>query len=157
GTPPDLPPPPPPQKVTAVDPAKLDTVKVRTGAYHNFTRIVFDWPKQVPYSVFPGAGKLTVRFESLPHPDFSALQKQAPPWVQNPAWHVAGKGIIVEFETDTDSGFHDFRDGARVVLDVLAPKTDADAYTPPGTAKVKPTLVAAAPPVAATAVPKNNA
>ncbi len=142
GTPPDLPPPPPPQKVTAVDPAKLDTVKVRTGAYHNFTRIVFDWPKQVPYSVFPGAGKLTVRFETLAHPDFSALQKQAPPWVKNAAWHVAGKGIIVEFETDTDSGYHDFRDGTRVVLDVLAPKTDADAYTPPGTAKVKPTLAA---------------
>ena len=140
GTPPDLPPPPPPKQVTAVDPAKLDTVKVRTGAYHNFTRIVFDWPKEVPYSVFPGAGKLTVRFETLAHPDFSALQKQTPPWVKNAAWHVAGKGIIVEFETDTDSGFHDFRDGARVVLDVLAPKTDADAYTPPGMAKVKPTV-----------------
>jgi len=150
GTPPDLPPPPPPKQVTAVDPAKLDTVKVRTGAYQNFTRIVFDWPKEVPYSVFPGAGKLTVRFDALAHPDFSALQKQTPPWVKNASWHVAGKGIIVEFETDTDSGYHDFRDGARVVLDVLAPKTDADAYTPPGTAKVKPTLVAAA-------SPKNNA
>jgi len=159
GTPPDLPPPPPPQKVTAVDPAKLDTVKVRTGAYHNFTRIVFDWPKQVPYSVFPGAGKLTVKFDALAHPDFSALQKQAPPWVKNAAWHVAGKGIIVEFETDTDSGFHDFRDGARIVLDVLAPKTDADAYTPPGTTKVKPTLVAAnaqAQVIADTAAKLNN-
>jgi len=156
GTPPDLPPPPPPKQVTAVDPAKLDTVKVRTGAYHNFTRIVFDWPKEVPYSVFPGAGKLTVRFETLAHPDFSALQKQTPPWVKNAAWHVAGKGIIVEFETDTDSGFHDFRDGARVVLDVLAPKTDADAYTPPGTAKVKPTLTSAQKQVIADTAAKLN-
>jgi hypothetical protein len=142
GTPPDLPP-PPSKAVVAVDPSKLDALKVRAGAYKNFTRIVFDWTKNVSYAVFPGAGKLTVRFETLAKPDFSALVRQSPPWVKNAAWHVEGKGIIVEFDTDQDSGYHDFRDGQHVVLDVLAPKTDADAYTPPGTAKVKPTLVAA--------------
>ncbi len=142
GTPPDLPP-PPSKAVVAVDPSKLDALKVRAGAYKNFTRIVFDWTKNVSYAVFPGAGKLTVRFETLAKPDFSALVRQSPPWVKNAAWHVEGKGIVVEFDTDQDSGYHDFRDGQHVVLDVLAPKTDADAYTPPGTAKVKPTLVAA--------------
>jgi hypothetical protein len=148
GTLPDLP--PPPSKVAApVDPAKLDALKVRAGAYKNFTRIVFDWPKTVPYSVFAGVGKLTVRFGALARPDFSALVRQAPPWVKNAAWHIDGKGILVEFETDQASGYHDFRDGQRVVLDVLAPKTDADAYAPPG-GKVKPTLIAAA-------TPKTNA
>jgi hypothetical protein len=142
GTPPDLPPPPSHAPV-AVDVSKLDALKVRTGSYKNFTRIVFDWAKNVPYAVFPGAGKLTVRFEALAKPDFSALIKQAPPWVKNAAWHVEGRAIVVEFETDQTSGFHDFRDGVRVVVDVLAPKTDADSYAPPGTAKVKPTLVAA--------------
>ena len=131
GTPPDLPQPPP--KIAApVDPATLAAVKVRSGAYQNFTRLVFDWPKEVPYSVFPGAGKLTVRFNTLARPDFTALLRQAPPWVKNAAWHIDGKSIVVEFETDQASGFHDFRDGPRVVLDVLAPRTDADAYAPPG-------------------------
>ncbi|HVU20153.1 MAG TPA: hypothetical protein VHE09_05430 [Rhizomicrobium sp.] len=141
GNSPDLP--PPPSKVVApVDPNTLASLKVRTGAYKNFTRVVFDWPKSVPYSVFAGVGKLTVRFGALAKPDFSALVRQAPPWVKNAAWHIDGKGILVEFETDQASGYHDFRDGNRVVLDVLAPKTDADAYAPPGS-KVKPTLVAA--------------
>src|SRR5262249_52582315 len=98
GTPPDLPPPPAKPKAAMVDPAKLAALKVRTGAYHNFTRIVFDWPRDVPYAVFPGAGKLTIRFEALARPDFSALVKETPPWVKNAAWHVDGKGIIVEFE-----------------------------------------------------------
>src|SRR6202012_2470353 len=72
GTTPDLP--PPPSKVGApVDPDKLEALKVRAGAYKNFTRIVFDWPKNVPYSVFAGVGKLTVRFGALAKPDFSAL------------------------------------------------------------------------------------
>jgi hypothetical protein len=142
GTPPDLPP-PPSKAVVAVDPNTLEPLKVRAGAYKNFTRIVFDWAKNVSYAVFPGAGKITVRFETLAKPDFSALVRQSPPWVKNAAWHVEGKGIVVEFETDQDSGYHDFRDGQHVVLDVLAPKTDADAYAPPGMGKVKPTIIAA--------------
>ena len=43
--------------------ASLPEIKLRTGAYANFTRLVFDWPKDVPYTVFPGAGKMTVRFQ----------------------------------------------------------------------------------------------
>jgi len=140
GTTPDLP--PPPSKVAApVDPASLESLKVRAGVYKGFTRVVFDWPKSVPYSAFAGVGKLSIRFGALARPDFSALVLQSPPWVKNAAWHIDGKGILVEFETDQASGYHDFRNGPRVVLDVLAPKTDADAYVPPG-GKVKPVLVA---------------
>ncbi|MBV9992731.1 MAG: hypothetical protein JOZ72_15735 [Alphaproteobacteria bacterium] len=143
GTPPDLP--PPPSKVAKpIDPNALAALKVRAGAYKNFTRLVFDWPKEVSYSVFPGAGKLTLKFAGLAKPDFSALVRQAPPWVKNAAWHIDGRNIVVELETDQESGYHDFRDGPRVVLDVLAPKTDADAYAPPGTGKAKPTMITAA-------------
>jgi hypothetical protein len=134
GTPPDLPPPPPPP-VTAVDVAKLVPLPVRAGAYHNFTRIVFDWTRNVPYAVFPGSGTLTVRFEAEAKPDFSALTREAPPWVKAAGWRIENKGTVVELQTDADSGFHDFRDGNHVVIDVLAPKTDADAYKPPGDAK----------------------
>lgn len=139
GIPPDLPP-PPSKKAAPIDPGTLPTLKVRAGAYKNFTRLVFDWPKEVPYSVFPGAGKVTLKFAGLMKPDFAALIRQSPPWVKNGAWHIDGRSIVVEFDTDLDSGFHDFRDGPRVVLDVLAPRTDADAYAPPGT-KVKPTII----------------
>ncbi len=134
GTPPDLPQPPPPPK-RETDISKMPVLKVRSGAYHNFTRVVFDWPRNVPYHVFPGSGKLTVRFDALVNPDFSALDREAPPWVKSAGWHIAGDSTIVDFTIDSASGFHDFRDGTHVVVDVLAPKTDADAYKPPGDAK----------------------
>ena len=53
------------------------------------------------------------------------------------------RSTVVEFETDSDSGFHDFKDGTHVVLDILAPKTDAAAYAPPGTAKPQVTKMPA--------------
>ena len=135
GTPPDLPPPLPPPPKT-VDLATLPMVAVRSGAYQSFTRLVFDWPQYVKYSVFPGAGKLGIRFESLARLDVSAIARFAPPWVKNANWRVENRGTIVEFDTDQASGFHDFRDGSKIVVDVLAPRTDADTYRPPGGAKV---------------------
>ena len=135
GTPPDLPPPPPPAPKT-VDVAALPLIAVRSGAYQNFTRLVFDWPRAVKYAMFPGAGKLGIRFETLARIDVTSIARFAPPWVKNASWRIdANKDTIVEFDTDAASGFHDFRDGAKIVVDVLAPKTDADSYRPPGGGK----------------------
>lgn len=134
GMPPDLALPVPPQP-KPVDIAKLPVIKVRSGAYHNFTRVVFDWPREVPYKVFGGSGKLTVTFEAPANPDFSALDREAPPWVKSAGWHLSGSTTVVDLSIDTASGYHDFRDGTHVVVDVLSPKTDADAYNPPGLAK----------------------
>ena len=145
GSMPDLPPPAAPAPPKPVDMASLPELKLRSGAYANFTRLVFDWPRDVAYQVFPGAGKLTIRFQAAVRPDLSVIARFAPPWVKNAAWHLDGTTTVVEFETDSDSGFHDFKDGTKVVLDVLAPKTDATAYAPPGVAKPTVTKMAAAP------------
>jgi len=134
GTMPDL---PVPVKAAPkpVDPNTLPLLKLRAGSYANFSRLVFDWPKDVGYRVFPGAGKMTIRFDAPVRADLSVIARMPPPWVKNAAWRIEGNSTIVEFETDSDSGYHDFKDGTHVVLDVLAPKTDAAAYAPPGTAK----------------------
>ncbi len=130
GTPPELPP-PPPKAVAAVDVNALPALGVRAGSYAAFTRLVFDWPKSVPYSVFPGAGRITLRFEAQARPDLGVLTRNAPAWVKKAGWRIENKGTIVELDTDADAGFHHFRDGTHVVLDVLAPKTDAGVYAPP--------------------------
>jgi hypothetical protein len=134
GTPPDLPP-APPRQAAAVDVAKLNLLAIRAGAYSNFTRLVFDWPKNVPYAVFPGAGNITIRFEAMARPDFASFEHVSPPWVKEAGWRVENRGTVIEFQTDSSSGYHDFRDGNKIVLDILAPKSDADAYNPPGTEK----------------------
>ena len=143
GVMPDL---PAPAKVQPkpVDLASLPEIKLRAGSYANFTRLVFDWPQSVSYAVFPGAGKLTVRFQTQARLDLTAIARFAPPWVKNAAWHLDGGVTVAEFDTDSDSGFHDFRDGAKIVLDILAPKTDAAAYAPPGIEKPQVTAMKSA-------------
>jgi len=127
GVPPDLPPPPPPPKPGQPDVTKLPTVKMRVGEYSDHTRLVFDWPTPVVYTVYPGQARISVRFEALAKPDFSALQMRYPAWVKSAGWHLDDNATVVDFETDAESSFKDFRDGAKVVIDVMAPKTDASA------------------------------
>lgn len=63
-----------------LDIASLPEIKLRTGAYEKFTRLVFDWQRDVSYHVFAGAGKMTVRFDSPARADVSAIARFAPPW-----------------------------------------------------------------------------
>ena len=133
GVPADLPP-PPPKEATAVDVAKLDALKIRAGAYANFSRLIFDWPKNVPYAVFPGAGHITIRFEAMARPDFAAFEAVSPPWVKEAGWRVENKGTVIDFTVDPQSGYKDSRDGSKVLLDILAPKSDAQAVATAGPA-----------------------
>ena len=89
----------------------------------------------MPYAVFPGAGNITIRFEAMVRPDFASFEHVSPPWVKEAGWRVENKGTVIEFQTDSSSGYHDFRDGNKIVLDILAPKSDAATYNPPGTEK----------------------
>src|SRR6185437_5694246 len=75
---------------------------------------------------------IMLRFESAAKPDFSAIERRSPAWVKSAGWHLDGTATVVEFETDAESVFHDFREVNRIAIDVLAPKTDASAYAPPG-------------------------
>ena len=68
---------------------------------------------------FPGVANTTIRFETPIRLDVGAIARFQPPWVKNAAWHMEGDSTVVEFETDTDSGYHDFKDGTHVVLDIL--------------------------------------
>lgn len=135
-TPPDLPPPPPPPERQAVDVSKLPVIKVRVGEFAGFTRLMFDWPAPVAYTAYPGKGRISVRFEKQAKPDFSMLETRSPPWVKSAGWHLDEKTLVVEFETDPDSAFRDSHEGTEIVLDVLAPKTDASIFKPPQAAKI---------------------
>lgn len=125
GVPPDLPQPPP--KDAPVDIAKLPVLPIHAGSYPNYTRLVFDWPHPVKYSLFPAHGHLTVRFSSAANPDFAALERIAPPWVKHGGWHVDSGATTLEFDVDPDSAHKVSVDGNKLVLDILPPKGDAAA------------------------------
>lgn len=132
GTPPELPRAPAPPRKQTPDLTKLPAVQVRVGEFENFTRLIFDWPQAVRYTTTPGPGRLRVRFEALARLDFSALNSRGAAWVKSASSRIDDDATIVEITTDAESAFLDSRDGLKVVIDVLAPKTDASGIAQAG-------------------------
>src|SRR6202012_2046794 len=79
--------------------------------------------------------RISIRFEAMAKPNFASFQNVAPPWVKQTGWRVENRGLVIEFSADPGSPHPDFRDSGHIVLDVLSPKSDADAYKPPGLEK----------------------
>jgi hypothetical protein len=123
GSPPDLAPPAPKEEV--LDVSKLPTLAIRAGAYSSYSRLVFDWPRVIKYDVFPSAGHFTLRFSGAAAPDFAALERIAPPWVKHGGWRLEHGATIVEFITDVGSKVRTSRQRGKIIVDVLAPTTDA--------------------------------
>jgi hypothetical protein len=137
-------PPPPPRKQTP-DLAKLPAVKVRVSEHENFTRLVFDWPKPVRYTAKGTKGRISVRFEAMARPDFSMLENRPAAWVKSTSWRLDGDAMVVEVETDADAAFHDSKDGAKVAIDIMAPKTDASAFSTSPQSAAVPASIAVTP------------
>ena len=129
GAPPELAP-----TVTHTAPAPVLSLPVRVGVNSGYTRLVFDWPHTVPYTVSAKPGHVTIRFSENTTPDFSALSRIAPPWVKETGWRADGGGIVAEFDTDPGSAVRNSRLGTTIVLDIMSPKSDASAVTSDKTA-----------------------
>jgi hypothetical protein len=114
--------------VPAVNPQALPVVQVRTGEFANFTRLIFDWPSEVRYTVSRATGRVSVRFEAAARPDFRMIEERAPPWVRAPRFRLEGSALVVEFDTDAEATTQHFRAGGRIAVDVLAPGADLSAY-----------------------------
>jgi tetratricopeptide (TPR) repeat protein len=96
---------------------KTPILKVRVGRHKEYTRLVFDWPKVVPYKVDQSSRSVSVRFEAPARIDLAGLRRQLPPSVSVPAARVDSGALVVSFRTGKGLIAEHFRIGARVVVD----------------------------------------
>jgi hypothetical protein len=154
GTPPDLPAPPAPPRREPVNAAELPVLKVRVAEYANYTRVVFEWPQRIPYSAYPGKGRISLRFTALARPDFSTLEARTPAWVKTAGWRIDGDTLVVDIDTDAESTFQHLRNGNSVAVDIFAPAPDASRVAPAvAAAPAQKTPVQTAPAAASPAAP----
>lgn len=105
---------------------KAPLLKVRVGRHKTYTRLVFDWPKAVPYQVDQSSRSVSVRFQSPARIDLAGLRRQLPASVKVPAARVESGALVVSFRTSKGLVAQHFRVGARVVVD-FKQGTDAKA------------------------------
>ncbi|NGM21739.1 hypothetical protein G3576_17075 [Roseomonas stagni] len=129
------------------------SIRVRTGIHPTFTRIVFDWPDQVPYSIVQNGETAELHFARPARLDATALSR--------PLRNLAGAEPSAEgmvFALRPGVRVRDLRVGNSVVVDLMDPVAPAAAPprapqpAPPATAQ-RPPATAAAPPQPAPGAP----
>ncbi|WP_135079384.1 hypothetical protein [Terasakiella sp. SH-1] len=119
----------PTQVQQSVVPASGPNVRVRKGEKGNFTRIVFDWPRKVGYSIGDYEGKTIVDFAEPAQYNFAPARRNLTGQVRG----LRQNGKAVELSVTSGSRIKHFYVGNKVVVDVyrdrLAQKPAAPATT----------------------------
>ena len=114
------------------------SVKIRTGVHEGYTRVVFDWPERVNYSLVRDGGDAVVSFGRPARIDLAPLQGRPPKFVTGASQTNTEDGVAVALQVPESSRIRDFRSGPKVVLDILTPSAGAVTETKkpePATAK----------------------
>jgi hypothetical protein len=92
---------------------------VRVGEHPGFGRLVFDWRSNVDYRVAKSGDKVTIRFDRPATVDVAKLSKDLPGQVLSVDEDASGRGLALDLAVVGDARVRHFRDGTRVVVDIL--------------------------------------
>ena len=109
---------------------------VRTGEHLGFGRIVFDWSGGANYNVEKSGGQVVVRFDRAARIDLAKLKAILPKPLSDVTSSLDGGRLIVKFAVPNNVRIRHFRDGSKVVLDVLS-GVKRGAVKPPSAASTK--------------------
>lgn len=94
-------------------------ITVRSGDHPTYSRVVFDWPRNVAYVAELAGDKLEITFSANAIPDFSAVRSNDPAYLSNPVYVEEGGNLKVTFDATRPGRVRHFRSGTKVVVDLM--------------------------------------
>lgn len=132
------------QPQQAARPAGPPLIGIRTGEHPQYSRIVFDWEREVAYEVKQDGDRITVSFRAPGRIDQAAANRGLPRDVSG-IGVGSGQNLSVTVDVPTDAGFRHFKSGPKVVLDVLRERPPQQAAQTPPRPEAPPAPAEAAP------------
>ena len=122
-------------------------IAVRSGEHASFDRVVFDWPRQVPYVLKKDGDKVRIEFSAIAKPAFDATSIAHLSRARGFASVVEGEKLVVSFSVDAAADVKAFTSGNSVAVDITAPASRAapPSIIPPVAAKAEAKTEAKAP------------
>ncbi len=94
-------------------------LRVYVGRHPGFTRLVFDWPDNVKYTVARDGRSVSMRFDRAANVDIRELDAALPkPAFGSPSASSASGDLVVNLTVPETSYIRHFREGPKVILDV---------------------------------------
>lgn len=116
-----------PQPLTQSSAKVSERVGVRIGQHANYDRIVFDWKKNVPYTVGKEGSQATITFKRPANINVSSLNNRRLNNVRGAGSRISDKETAITLSVPSTSRLKHFRTGSKIVVDVLNPTGANDA------------------------------
>ncbi|HVO04526.1 MAG TPA: hypothetical protein VMT54_20175 [Candidatus Cybelea sp.] len=124
-------------------------VPIRVGEHEGYSRLAFDWPKDVAYAVKRSGDAAELVFASPASIDLEKVVGDLPPRLNGLSVAPTGNGVSVKIALKPGTVLRDFRSGKTVVLDIydqtaanIPPEAQSSAaQAPTATGSVAETLV----------------
>lgn len=101
--------------------AGVPMLPVRAGDHEGFGRLVFDWTRNVDYTVAQDGNRATIRFSQPAKLDLESLTARLPKAIASAEAGADGGGLVLNLTIADDGRVRHFRSGTRIVFDVLDP------------------------------------
>lgn len=98
-------------------------VSVRVGTHKNYERLVFEWPKQVNYSITESSDKVILNFDSQGSIDLQAVRRQLPKGLSS--FNIGedkNNNLVIIIDNPKQSAIKHSKLGKKIVLDFLNSK-----------------------------------
>lgn len=119
----------------------VPNISIRTGEHPDYTRVVFDFAVNTPYTVANDEGVVTVTFDAAANIDVAPLNRDGVPFLGGARTEILDGKTIVTMAVPSTAPLRDFLSGTKVVVDVRQPTGDANPVTlPPKEAPPIPVL-----------------
>lgn len=108
-------------QATPTSPPKIG---VRTGEHADYTRVVFDFTENTPYTINNDEGVVKLTFEAAADLDLSRLNREGVPFLGGARSQISGGQTIVTMAVPPTAPLRDFLSGSKVVIDIRQPTGD---------------------------------
>ena len=93
-------------------------VRLRTGEHEGFSRLAFDWPKDVTYTIEQNGDQAELRFSAPGAIDLEKIAGDLPPRLNALSTVPTANGVTVKLALKPGTVLRDFRSGRSIVLDI---------------------------------------
>lgn len=107
-------------------PSNVPNISVRTGQHPDYTRVVFDFTANTPYTVANNNGVVTVTFDAAANIDVAPLNLDGVPFLGGARSEIMDGKTIVTMAAPSTAPLRDFLSGPKVVVDIRQPTGDPD-------------------------------
>lgn len=105
-------------------------VNVSTGQHPGLTRVVFEWPEPVGYSVEGAPGTVIIVFDRPAEFDARQFKRKDLKYIQGGQTRRLGDTTKVTLNVPAGSSYRDMRENNKVVVEILAPSKSAGLAAP---------------------------